>query len=168
MPTRKKFYKYIFRSNALAKIDNLTTKEICILNLQKNIQEIDKEIANLASGIFEASLVKFRIAFDNNRGILGNLQKRIYSSAAEQSVSWHSHKLTSLIKERKEKKKKLEKIQGVYWFKKIKKLFALTLIGLGLLILGWIAILGLVTAIYLLPIWLSIVFVAWYIQKKRS
>ena len=100
------------------------------------MDEIDRQISDLAGGILQAGMVKVRIALDNNKGFLGNIQKRVYKSAAEESVNWHTKKIRNLINEKREKQKLLDKLEGVYWFKKVKRIFSFAVISIGLLFLS--------------------------------
>ncbi len=151
---------------AIIKKGGKDPKSALIGNLEEKLITIDAELSDLTSRLLQAQVVRIKSGFDSRKGLIGSLQNKFYTAAANESVSWHSKQIKMLINERKKVVDTLDKLKGVYWYKRIRRIFNLCFILLIGVLMAWVAVIGVITAIYALPILLCIFGVYFFMQKK--
>ena len=163
------FKKIFIRRNrnlSIQRFDPNNSNSVTIEKVENKLVTLDKELKELTGGLLQAQVVRIRSGLDSRKGFVGTIQKNVYRKAANEAVGWHSKQISILIKERYQVEEKLDRLKGVFWYKRIKKLLSLLLLVAIGVVLTWIAILGLITAIYILPIILSIL-ALYFIVKKQ-
>ncbi len=135
-------------------------------SLKEQLISIDQKISNITKELFMAQAVKIKSALSQNNGWLQGIKQKWYQSATNESIIWHKDRLRILHKERREIQIKLEKKMGRFWLNQIRRWLALLALLISSLIVIWIIFMGLFTAIYLLPIWGSVLIAYWVIKKK--
>ena len=151
--------------SAIQKV-HATNKPIDItVKLQDELNLIDEKIRECTKALLEAHSVQLKSLFSTNSGWLTDLRAKRYISSARESASWHSQHLIRLQKERRHITIQLEKATGKFWSNRIKRWLAYSALAAMVLIAFWVIFMGLITALYLLPIWGSILIV--YLLASR-
>ena len=127
-------------------------KDVSIKFLINRIHLIEKQIAETNRAIFEAQSVKIRSFFTQEKNFLTGLQKKLVESNANKSIKWHLDKLLELRKQKRFLQERLDRLTGKFWSKKISSLFIAFSIVIIFLLSLITLIVGIFTAIYLLPI----------------
>ncbi len=135
-------------------------------NLKKHIRQLELQISESTKNIFEAQLVGLRATLDRNSGLLHSVKKKWYKSAVETSTTWHTERLIALYQEKQSLQDQLDRLEGKFWIKRIRKWILYLLSGIVLIFMIWILFMGLITAIYLMPLWISIVVVYIFLHRK--
>ena len=135
-------------------------------NIRLRLRNIDRKIAEATKALWDAQAIGMKSILSNRTDWLSNLQRNWYVSAANDSANWYKKEIKMLYQERNELQILLDKAEGKFWSNKIKRLLRLVLMGLVLCLMIWIIGLGLLTALYLLPIWACILCVYLIIKKK--
>ena len=135
------------------------------IRMQLNV--IDNTIGEVTKALLEAHAVSLKSAFSFQNNWLSKLQRKIFLSAANESASWHRDRLFELHKKRKLLQDELDKINGVFWSKKIIYFSKLIILVSTIILILWIIFMGILTALYLLPIWGTIL-LAYIFTKRKS
>ncbi|MFL0729430.1 MAG: hypothetical protein AB8B37_06825 [Prochlorococcus sp.] len=136
-------------------------------DLRLHMARIDHEIRDTQHNYIAAQAVSIRTQLSGPNGFWLNLQKRRHYSEAQGSAQWHWHHLQELIKIRIRLNQQIDRLTGQLWPKRIRFWFTLfSLLLFGLAGLG-LLFLSLITAIYLIPVWLSMLLI-YYILTKRA
>ena len=144
---------------------NNQVKEDIANKLFCEIKNIDQRIAEVTKGLIDAQAVSIRSSLSSQNNLYVELQKKWFGSLIKKSVSWHSEELLFLYKERQKCQGKLDQIYGKVWTKRIRRWFILLLLVLFSLFIIWIILMGIITALYLLPIWGTIILAYFLIVK---
>tara|TARA_Y100001968_G_C19425974_1_gene754380 strand:- start:978 stop:1484 length:507 start_codon:yes stop_codon:yes gene_type:complete len=146
------------RNKKIRAIQKLNTTDplISVDILLKRIEEIDLSIAETTRSIFEAQIVRFRSLFSNNVNILENFQRKLVEKSVNNSLLWHQKRLRELNSERILLQDDLDKISGKYWNKRLKRIIQRIIIWLCILLSIFVFIIGIATAIYLIPFFIFI------------
>ena len=161
-----KFFKY--KQNTNYEIMKYNSNENFSLQDQINteIVEIDKIIAEHSKALVDAQIVKLRSTFSRSNNFIDQIGKNLYKTKLDDSINWHQKELRSLYLRRKELKINLEKSQGVFWLNRIKRFLRLILIGILISFSLIILLSGFMIVIYLLPLVL-LIFLVSLIANKR-
>ncbi len=135
--------------------------------LINEINRIDNQIKSITQSLIDAQAVSIRSALSSNNNWYVNLQKKWFGGVIQHSLSWHRDELIFLYKERSKLQKELDKLNGKLWTKRITRWALILLLLIVSLFIFWIILMGFITAIYLLPIWGSIL-LAYILLKGRS
>ena len=120
--------------------------------LQKQLQKIDKEIADVTRALLEAQVVKVRSMFSSNNNFIQEIQQKMVQSTVNNSFIWHQRKLLELNKEKSLLQNKLDRLTGQLWPKRFKKIFLWILLVSSFIVVIGVLLMGLIAAIYFLPI----------------
>ncbi len=150
-------------SNAEAK----TSKVIEAENLQRKIQELDTKIEFYTKCFTEAQGINIRSYLNQNNGLFNRMQTQFYRKMAQNSSSWYLSELKDLLNKRSKFQKQYDILIGVYWIKLIKRLFSLLLLAISLMSLLFLVLMGIITALYLLPIIIIFSIIFFYLKKKN-
>ena len=143
--------------------DRLSRAEL----LRDQLHHLDLQMAEIGSKLVQAEVVSFRSMLSGRPGWFADLKRRAYGSAAQHSANWHRNRLVELSSQRREIQSQLDRVTGQYWPKKIRAWLAWLLILVALIAVLIVMVMGLVMAVYLLPIWLMAIVVYWFLQGKR-
>ncbi len=141
----------------------LTTAE----QLRHQLQKIDNEINETSKRLVEAQSVNLRSYLNSNNGMWANIQRKRHRNASLESIRWHLRHLKELIITRVKTQGAIDRINGEYWSKRLKLLiFFIVLVFLFFSMAG-LVLAGLMTTIYLTPIWGSALLVLYLIKKTK-
>ena len=106
-------------------------------------------------------------SYMNQSNWIYKVQSNLYKGPLNKSIKWHQNQLKLLYKQRRYLQTEYDKLTGKLWIRSIQKIMALlaTIIILALIIL--ILFSGLITAIYLLPLW-SLSLLTYILYKKYN
>ncbi len=135
--------------------------------IKQEISNINKKIVIISQELIKSKATSLQTYFTKNQNIINRIQMQWNEKKFKEADAWHSDRLTILYQERLKLQEKLDRLTGNYWMNKIKKWLAILIISIISIVIIWILVMGLVTAIYLLPIWGSIVFLYLYLQRKK-
>tara|TARA_Y100001968_G_scaffold134623_1_gene122810 strand:+ start:9390 stop:9899 length:510 start_codon:yes stop_codon:yes gene_type:complete len=119
--------------------------------LTKKIRDIDIQISQTSTSIFQAQNVRIRTLFSEKNYFLGGFHRRIIESSASNSLRWHQSRLIQLNSERNLLQDELDRINGKFWIKKARKTFFWIVYLILFILIGFIFFMGIFTAIYILP-----------------
>ncbi len=154
------------RSSSIQKIDVTGDRTYQMKDLKDQIDSLDREIYEVTQALVQAQLVRLRTSFSQNTNWLGNLQQRWYQASSRESASWHKDRLLFLQQKRRKLKYQLEHLTGAYWPNQLRRLIAIAALVIILALGIWILFMGMITALYLLPIWGSILII-YLLLKQR-
>ncbi len=135
--------------------------------LKEELNSIDNKIADISRELINSQVISWRYNLSTSKGLFGNIQRKLYGTAAQESANWHKDRLLLLHKERRLIQKKIEKANGTFWINQIRqwlKIFTLIIITIFCL---WIILMGLITALYLLPI-CGLIFLTYWLFTKNT
>ena len=163
-------FKTLKRNNQVSAIvlaEDLDKRNDTALLLQQKLNIIDQKLSKVASELLEAQTVSLRSRFSSNVGLFNSLRKQWVTSAANESAQWHKDRLIALRKERKQIQTELDKVSGNFWTNRIKTWAYIAITFCIICFFVWVLFLGLITAIYFLPIWGSILFIYLFLKKNK-
>ncbi len=133
--------------------------------IKKQLFIIEEQLKITIRDLWNAQLVSIRSTLSKQNGLLYSLQSTLYRNAANNSAKFHIKQLIDLQRQRRILQRELDYYSGTLWKKKLITILTyLILTGISLFIL-WLLIMGLITAIYLLPVWGSIILIYWLTRK---
>ncbi len=135
--------------------------------LIQQLEKIDAQIKATNQELLKAQSVNLRSYVSSRESLWGNLQRNMHRNAAQESITWHWKQLKKLIRVRLYTQEKLDRITGKYWPKKIRLYVNLICLAMLIFFLIGIILMGIMTAIYLLPIWGSLALIYFLSKKKR-
>ena len=136
--------------------------------IKKSLDSIDEKILRITQDLIQVESARFRSYLNSQNSLIGNLQRKFYSDSFKSSASWHRERLILLRKERAELQVEWEKATGTFWANRIKRwILFLGIIALGIFVL-WIIFMGLITALYLLPIWCGFLLIYWLVKRRKN
>ncbi len=154
------------KSTAITKVSFSNNDEGLSQQLQSRLNDIDKKIKHIGNELIKAQAVALQTMFTTKKNWFANLQNEWYQAAAKKSADWHRGQLQVLYAERRQINIQLAKVNGTFWRMKIRQVLTIMgFIGMSLLII-WIMLMGFIAAIYLIPIWASMVL--FYILIKNQ
>ena len=134
--------------------------------IQTQIDNLEEKIRLLTKDLINAQAIGIKIALSPNSNWLQSIQNRLYRNASQESVSWHKERIFLLTKERKSLIFKLERLTGRYWINRIKEWMIIFITACLILLIIGITFMGLIAALYLLPIWASMIFLYFLFKRK--
>ena len=152
----KRFFKKESETYAIDKYQSSENQNRIINHLNEKLLKIDQSITKASKELVNAQVVGIKIALSKNNNWFENFQKKAYSSNIEKSKSWHTKEIHYLIRERRQLQIKIDKLTGKYWIKRVLKW--IYLLGVIIFIICGLSILlmGLVTTLFMIPVWGSI------------
>ena len=154
------------KTYAIEKFKSFNSKESLEKELTNEIWKIDQGIARATKELLQAQAVAVKATLSRNNSLLYRIQKKLYWSQVQDSASWHRAKIIQLSQERWQLQTKLDRLTGRFWRKQIQKWLLILLLG-AITIFGlWIVIMGFIATLYLLPIWISILLTIIFFQRK--
>ncbi len=160
-----KGFKKLEMNRGLVKIDK--TSDI-IHQLTSELNNIEREINVVIKNLIEAQAIGIKSWMSNETSLMGSVKSKWYRSAARESANWHSKRLIELQKDKRRLQIELEIVTGRYWPNQIRRWIKMaTLILLGIFLV-WVFLMGLIAAIYLIPIWISIVIIYYFIRRNTK
>ncbi len=155
------------KQSSIQKFVSSENKSDIANNLKAKLNSIDKKIAEVTQELLQAQAVAIKSSLSTQSGWLGSMQQKWYGSTAQESIKWHRDLLSRLYKQRRQLQIQFEIETGQFWKNQIRRFLLLIIFGMILLLGICIVVMGLMTALYLLPIWGSIV-ILYFVIKKRS
>ena len=162
------FLKRKTRSNKqIQKLNLNDDSPFSVKNLNAKIGQTDQEISQTLSSLIEAQRVSFASFFSSNQGLIPNLQRRFYQSAANNSFQWHKNRLIALYKDRRKLQILLEKATGKFWINRIKRwLFYFILLFISAILI-WTIFMGVMAVFYILPFLIAIYILFYFIKRTK-
>ncbi|WP_152557530.1 MULTISPECIES: hypothetical protein [unclassified Prochlorococcus] len=154
------------QSYSLVKVERDEAKSSVKRTIDK-IHSIDKEIEITSKAIIQAQAVRMRSFFAKDNNLLIGLQKKFTESTAATSAQWHQKQLIELYQERRELQFHLDRLTGNAWKRRLITWFRLFLGFMGISLIIFILFMGLIAAIYLLPIFAMIVIILFIVNKRQ-
>ena len=151
---------------ALQRID-LSRNADPVGSLQARLESLERQIAETSRALIQAQAVSVRSMFSGSSDFLGGVQKKIVESSARNSVTWHQSRLLEMTQERRELQNQLDQLTGQIWPKRLRRWLLWAGIGAALIVAGTVFIMGVITAVYLLPIWGTLLLALFLLQRKR-
>ena len=162
------FLKKSILSNSIQKFKRSDNTEKIVESIKNELYRLDMEISELTKGLLETQLTGIKTKFSRNQGFLGNIQKNWYGAAIQESTSWHQEQIFNLYKKRKSLQRKLDQLTGKFWINRIKRwVILLTVVIFAVLSLA-IIFMGVLTFLYLIPVWIGVFFLYMIINRKLS
>jgi len=135
--------------------------------LRSQLSSLDLQMQEIGRTLIEAQAVSFRSMLSGSPGLLGDLKRRVYGSAAQHSANWHRNRLLELSRQRREIQSQLDRLTGQYWPKRIRRWLAWLAIFAALSAALVVMVMGLAMALYLLPLWGMLLVAYWWITGHR-
>ena len=164
--------KWIFEKNS--KVYNInkyqsnkTQKDILIQNLTEEILKLEQKLSKEAKELFQTEVTGIKAAFSNDKSWLERLQKKLFRTKIENSAKWQRDHILQLYREKKNLQLQLDKLTGKFWRNRIRTWFTIAIFSVLLVLIVWVVFLGIMTALYLLPLWGSIL-IGYIFLKNRS
>ena len=151
---------------ALQRID-LSRNADPVQSLQARLERLERQIGETSRALIQAQAVSVRSMLSGSSDFLGGVQKKIVESSARNSVSWHQSRLLEMTQERRELEDQLDRLTGQVWPKRLRLWLLWTAIGAAIIVASTVFVMGVFTAIYLLPIWGTLLLVLFLFQRKR-
>ena len=151
---------------ALQRID-LSRNADPVQSLQARLESLERKIGETSRALIQDQAVSVRSMFSGSTDFLGGVQKKIVESSARNSVSWHQSRLQEMTQERRELQDQLDRLTGQVWPKRLRRWLLWAGIGAVVIVASSVFIMGVFTAIYLLPIWGTLLLVLFLFQRKR-
>ena len=143
-------------------------KNELIKSLTRDIEEIEQQISQTSMDLLKVQMAGIRAKYSPENHWIKNLQKKFYWSIIEKSSSAHRDELIYLKKERKRLEIIIDKLKGQFWRKRIEYWFKLFIQLIILFFVLSIILLGLITSLYLIPIWGSMMLLYIILKKRRN
>ena len=151
---------------ALQRID-LSRNADPVQSLQARLERLEREIGETSRAIIQAQAVSLRSMLSGSSDFLGGVQKKIVESSARNSVSWHQSRLLEMTQERRELQDQLDRLTGQVWPKRLRRWLLWAGIGAAIIVASTVFVMGVFTAIYLLPIWGTLLLALFLLKRKR-
>ena len=152
-------------SNQITKhVDNKNINNI--RSLVNKIKDLDGEIKLTTQAILQAQIVRVRSMFFQENNIFNNFQRRIIQAKASTSLQWHQKTLLLLKNDRKTLQAELDKLTGRTWHRRLENLLNMLLVSSALIILILFVMMGLFTALYLVPIFTIFILILSTLRKQ--
>ena len=151
---------------ALQRID-LSRNADPVQSLQARLERLERQIGETSRALIQAQAVGVRSMLSGSSDFLGGVQKKIVESSARNSVSWHQSRLLEMTQERRELQDQLDRLTGQVWPKRLRRWLLWAGIGAAIIVASTVFVMGVFTAIYLLPIWGTLLLVLFLLQRKR-
>ena len=151
---------------ALQRID-LSRNADPVQSLQARLERLERQIGETSRALIQAQAVSVRSMLSGSSDFLGGIQKKVVESSARNSVSWHQSRLQEMTKERRELQHQLDRLTGQVWPKRLRRWLLWAGIGAAIIVASTVFVMGVFTAIYLLPIWGTLLLVLFLSQRKR-
>ena len=151
---------------ALQRID-LSRNADPVQSLQARLERLERQIGETSRALIQAQAVSVRSMLSGSSDFLGGVQKKIVESSARNSVSWHQSRLQEMAQERKELQDQLDRLTGQVWPKRLRRWLLWAGIGAAIIVACTVFVMGVFTAIYLLPIWGTLLLALFLFQRKR-
>ena len=145
---------------------NNTSKDFIIQKITQDILKIDQKISKEAKDLFQTEVAGIKAAFSSNNSWLDRLQKNIYRSKIQNSAKWQRDQIRQLYQEKQKLQLQLDRLTGKFWIKQLQKWLTLFIFTVLVIFAIWIIFMGLVTTLYLLPIWGTILITYLFFQRK--
>ena len=146
---------------------NNTQKEILIQKITQEILKIDQKISKEAKDLFQTEVTGIKAALSNNISWLDRLQNKFYRSKIQDSAKWQRDQIRQLYQEKLKLQLQLDRLTGRFWIKQIRKWLTLFILIIVFIFAIWVIFMGIITTLYLLPIWGSIL-IAYLFFKNNS
>ena len=150
---------------ALQRID-LSRNADPVQSLQARLERLERQIGETSRALIQAQAVSVRSMLSSSSDFLGGVQKKIVESSARNSVSWHQSRLLEMTQERRELQDQLDRLTGQVWPKRLRRWLLWAGIGAAIIVASTVFVMGVFTAIYLLPIWGTLLLVLFLLQRK--
>ena len=147
---------------------NNTPKDILIQKITQEIFKLDQKISKEAKELFQTEITGIKTALSNNTNWLDRFQKNFYRSNILDSAKWQRSQIRQHYQEKRKLQLQLDKLTGKFWVKQIRKWLTIIIITIIFILAIWVIFMGIITTLYLLPIWGSILIVYLYLKKKLT
>ena len=136
-----------------------------ISELMKELEIIEQKIQYLTQELLKAQAVGIKSALFPSNNWIDGLKRNIYGNAANESIKWHKERLETLYLDRKVTVRMLERKTGTFWKNRIGRWCKYVIIVAITIFVVWILFIGFMTALYLLPIWGTMVLLYFFLKK---
>ncbi len=135
-------------------------------HLHIQIKEVDQQISENMSALFEAQIVKVRSTFSTSNNFIEKIGRNVYKTKLEESINWYQKQLKELYFKRKELQTSLEKSKGIFWINRIKRFLTIILIGFFICLSLFIFFSGFMVILYFMPL-IILISIGYYITNKK-
>ncbi len=146
---------------------NDTPKDILIQKITQEISRLDQKISKEAKELFQTEVTGIKAALSSNTSWIDKLQAKFYRSKIQNSAKWQRDQVRRLYQEKQRLQSQLDRLTGKFWIKKIRKWLAIIMLLILFIFAIWIIFMGLITTLYLLPLWGSIL-IGYLFFKRNS
>ncbi len=154
------------RTYSIKKISSFNSKGIQIQKLNEEIYRIDQQLSKETKELLKAQTIVFKAAFSNKSYWHNRFLTKVYWSKAKETAEWYRNQIFLLFKEKRKLEIQLDLLTGKYWIKQLRKWLLIILSGTITIFIVWIILLGILTSLYLMPIWGSILLLYFFFQKR--
>ena len=163
--------KLLFRKRkevtTLAKYAQSETAE-SIEDITNKLKDVEHQIGLTTKAILQAQLVRVRSIFTKDTNLLMGFQRKFVESSANSSAQWHQNQLLLLQSKRRRLQIELDRLTGKTWQRRVSNWVRLISISTIILFAFSIIIMGLFTALYLLPIFAMLILGFVMLQKIKG
>ncbi len=151
---------FLFKNrNNIVKLAKLERREIAysVEDITEKLENIEKEIQITTQEIFQAQIVRFRSIFTRESNLIDGFKRKIVESTANTSSQWHQKQLILLNHQRRNLQIELDRLTGRTWHRRINTWIRIISLSFIILFSFSLIIMGLLTALYLLPIFAMLI-----------
>ena len=143
-------------------------KELIVERLNQEILKIDRKLSKETQELLQTEVTGIKAALSNQNNWLHRLQKKFYWQTIQNSAKWQRGHVQKLYQERRSLQTQLDRLSGKFWIKQIRYWLGIAILAMVIIFAAWIVFMGMLTTLYLLPIWGSVLIVYLYFQKKSN
>ncbi len=163
--------KWIFQKRSqpaysIQKVPCVQSKENSIATLRQAIKLLDQQITEEVRELIKTQTVGVKASLSSHQNWFYRFQKKMYWPAIQEATSWHQNEILVLQRQRRKLEIELDLLTGQVWPKRIKRSIIYTTAIISSIIALWIMLMGIVAALYLIPLWASIL-VLYLLLKNR-
>ncbi len=148
--------------------DHNVQKDILIQKITQEILKLERKITQEARDLLQTEVTGIKAALSRNNSWLNRLQNKVYRSRIENSAKWQRDQIKQLYHEKVKLQVQLDRLQGKFWINQVRKWLTFVLFAMLLIFAIWVIFMGVITTLYLLPIWGSILITYLFYQRKSN
>ena len=161
----KWFNKRRKRNYAISQYSKESNKNLEIETLMKELESIEGKIQHITQELLRAQAIGIKSALFPSNNWIDGIRNNLYGNVANESVKWHKERLETLYEDRKILIRILEHKTGTFWKNRIARWFKYLIMIAVCIFVVWILFIGFMTALYLLPIWGSMILLYFLLKK---
>ena len=132
------------------------SKNLLIKKISQEISKLDQRIYEESNELFQTHITGFRARFAAKNNWFQKMYSNLYWSKIQNSAKWQQYQIKQLYQEKRKLKLKLDKLSGKFWIKRFHEWLWIAFLYLIFSMTIWIMLMGIITSLYFLPIWGSI------------